>query len=112
MRAERRPPNGAYLQPLRFHPLVDVEATDLGDCAPLHLRDNEPECLAAEGIAVQRLGVEHELVALALDQGRGDRHLAAALMAAAPCLADALRPRSAPRIDLRAARAAVLVTQP
>ena len=57
--------------------LVDMDAADFEAGQFLHLGDNRAEGVTVIGVAVQRLGVEHELAALGLGNGRGDGDLAA-----------------------------------
>lgn len=67
--------------------LVDRDAADFDPRQSFHIGDDRPERVAVERIAVQRLGVEHELAAL----GRGDRDLAPELIGCPGLtLADAL----------------------
>ena len=49
--------------------LVAVDAADLDTCKLFEIGDDGTECVAVIWVAVQRLGVQHELPAL----GRGDR---------------------------------------
>ena len=65
-----------YVWPRRFArccaALVDVDAPDLDAGELLHLGDDRSEGVAIIGVAVQRLGMEHELAALGLGDRRGD----------------------------------------
>ena len=75
--------------------------------------DDRPQGVAVERIAVQRLGVQHELAALGLGRRRRDRHLAAELVGRPGlALADALDLGGVQRIDLVAALAVVLEAHP
>ena len=69
--------------------------------------------MAVERVAVQGLGVQHELAALGLGRRGGDRHLAAELIGR-PCLAltDALDLGGMQRINLVAALAMILEAHP
>jgi hypothetical protein len=71
--------------------LVDVNASraDAGEALPVG--DHRAERMAVEGIAVQRLGVEHELAALGPGRRGGERDLAAELVG---CARLALGPRA------------------
>ncbi|MET4262502.1 hypothetical protein ABIC09_007480 [Bradyrhizobium sp. S3.12.5] len=61
-------------------PFVDVDATSLHAGQLLHVGDHGAERVAVEGIAVQGLGMEHELSALRRRHGGGDTDLAAELV--------------------------------
>ena len=56
--------------------LVDVDAAGLDPGQFFEIDDDRPQRVAIERIAVQRLGVEHELAALGLGCRRRDRDLA------------------------------------
>ncbi len=51
---------------------MDAAALDAGE--PLHVGHHRRERVAIEGVAVQRLGVAHELPALRGRDRGGDRH--------------------------------------
>jgi hypothetical protein len=61
-------------------PFVDVDAASLHAGELLHVGDYGTERVPVEGIAVQGLGVEHELSALRRRHGGGDADLAAELV--------------------------------
>jgi len=92
-------------------PLVDMDAPDLDAGQFLHLGDDRAEGVAVIRVAVQGLGVEHELTALGLgDWGRyGD--LAAELIGC-PSLTftDALDLRGMQAVELPATLALALPT--
>ena len=72
-------------------PFVDMDAASLHAGELLHVGDHGAERVPVEGIAVQRLGMEHELSALRGRHGGGDTDLAAELVRRAGFpLADAL----------------------
>ena len=50
--------------------LVDVDAARLDAEEPCHVSEDRAERVAVEGIAVQRLGMQHELAALGLRRRR------------------------------------------
>ena len=73
------------------YPFVDMDAASLHAGELLHVGDHGAERVPVEGIAVQRLGMEHELSALRGRHGGGDTDLAAELVRRAGFpLADAL----------------------
>ena len=79
----------------------------------LHVGDDGAEGVAVEGIAVQCLGMQHELAALGRGDRGGDRDLAAELVGRAGfALADALDLGRVQRIDLGAALAVILEADP
>ena len=57
--------------------LVDVDTTDLDAGQLCHVGDHRAEGVAVIGVAVQRLGMEHELAALGFGDRGGDGDLAA-----------------------------------
>ena len=68
-----------------------MDAASLNAGELLHVGDHGAERVSVEGIAVQRLGMEHELSALWGRHGGGDTDLAAELVRRAGFpLADAL----------------------
>jgi len=70
--------------------LVDVDATGLDPGQFFEINDDRPQGVSVKGVAVQRLGVQHELAALGLGCRGADRHLAAKLVGRAGfALADA-----------------------
>ena len=70
---------------------VHVDAASLHAGELLHVGDHGAERVPVEGIAMQGLGVEHELSALRRGHGGGDTDLAAELVRRAGfTLADAL----------------------
>jgi hypothetical protein len=72
-------------------PFVDVDAASLHAGELLHVGDHGAKRVPVEGIAMQGLGVEHELSALRRRHGGGDTDLAAELVGRAGLtLADAL----------------------
>jgi hypothetical protein len=80
------------------------------DAASLHAGELGAEGVPVEGIAVQRLGMEHELSALRGRHGGGDTDPAAELVRRTGFpLADALDLRRVQRIDLGAALMLILV---
>ncbi len=90
--------------------LVDVDAAGFHAGHLLQILDHRSEGVAVEGIAVQRLGVKHELAALWHRHRCCDRHLAAKLVGGSRlALADAFDLRRVQGIDLLAAPAMVLV---
>src|SRR5580704_7742441 len=58
--------------------IVAVDAADLNTREPFEVGDDRTEGVAVIGVAVQRLGVQHELSALGRGDWRGNRDLAAA----------------------------------
>src|SRR5262249_23719848 len=75
--------------------------------------EDRAERVAVEGIAVQRLGMQHELAALGLGHRRRYAHLAAELVGCSGlALADALDLRRVQGIDLVAALVVVLHPHP
>lgn len=58
-------------------PFVDVDTARLHTGELLDVRDHGTESVPIEGIAMQCLGVEHELPAFRRSHGRGDTDLAA-----------------------------------
>ena len=90
--------------------LVDVDAPNLDAGQLLHLGDNGAEGVAVVGIAVQRLGVEHELATLGLGHGCGDRDLAAEFVGRPGlAFADALDLGGVQAVELPAALALLLM---
>jgi hypothetical protein len=79
-------------------------------CELFQIGDDETECVAVIGVAVQRLGVQHELSAPGRGDRGGNRDLATELVGS-PCfaVADALHLRGVQRIDLRAPLTLLLV---
>ena len=72
-------------------PFVDMDAASLHAGDLLHVGDHGAERVAGEGIAVPRLGMEHDLSTLRGRHGGGDPDLAAELVRGAGFpLADAL----------------------
>src|SRR6185437_7915746 len=72
--------------------------------------DHRPQRMSVEGVAVQCLGMEHELAALGPSCGCGDRHLAAELLGRMRlAFANAFDLGRVQRIDLGAALAVVLM---
>ena len=93
--------------------LVDMDAAGLDAGQLLQLGDDRPQRVAVERIAVQGLGVQHELAAFGLGRRGGDRHLAAELVRRPRfALADALHLGGVQRIDLGAALAVILEAHP
>src|SRR5579863_6715372 len=75
--------------------------------------DDRSERVTVIRVAVQGLGMQHELPAFGLGGGRGNRHLAAELVGRARlAFADALHLGRVHRIDLRPALALLLKTDP
>src|SRR5207244_3629866 len=60
--------------------LVDVDAAGLDAGLPLELGDDRAQRVAVERVAVQRLGMQHELAAFGFGRRGGDRHLATELV--------------------------------
>ena len=86
--------------------LVDVHPLDLAPCEGLGFLDHGPERVAIIWVAVESLGMEHELAALAAPIGGRDRHLAAELVGfGCLALADAFGFGRMPGIELPAALA-------
>lgn len=72
-------------------PFVDMDAASLHASELLHVGDHGAERVPVEGIAMQGLGMEHELSAFRRRHGGGDTDLAAELIRRAGfTLADAL----------------------
>ena len=93
--------------------LVDMDAAGFDPGQLLQLGDDRPQRVAVERIAVQRLGMEHELTAFRLGRRRRDRHLAAELVRGSGlALADALDLGRMQRIDLRATLTMILEPHP
>jgi len=89
--------------------LVDVDAPGLDAGHRLHVFDHRSERMAVEGVAVQRLGVEHELTALGRGCRRRDRDLAAEFVRRPRlAFADAFDLGRVQRVDLGAALAMIL----
>ena len=65
-------------------PLVDMDAAGLDAGQRLDPGDDRAEGMPVEGIAVQRLRMQHELAALGLGRRRRDRDLAAELVGRPP----------------------------
>ena len=81
--------------------LVDVNAARLDAEEPRHLGEDRAERMPVEGVAMLRLGVQHELAALGLGHRRRDAHLAAELIGRSGlAFADALDLRGVQGIDL------------
>jgi hypothetical protein len=59
---------------------VDVDAASLDAGELLHISDHGAERVPVEGIAMQGIGMEHELSALRRRHGGGDTDLAAELV--------------------------------
>lgn len=73
------------------YPFVDMDAVSLHASELLHVGDHGAERVPVEGIAVQCLGMEHELSTLREGHGGGDTCLASELVRRAGfALADAL----------------------
>ena len=68
--------------------LVAVDAADSNTCELFEISDDGTERVADVRIAMQRLGMQHELSAFGRGGWRGNRHLAAELVRR-PCLAAA-----------------------
>ena len=68
--------------------LVAVDAADSNTCELFEISDDGTERVAVVRIAMQRLGMQHELSAFGRGGWRGNRHLAAELVWR-PCLAAA-----------------------
>ena len=68
--------------------LVAVDAADSNACELFEISDGGTECVTVVRIAVQRLGMQHELSAFGRGGWRGNRHLAVKLVWR-PCLAAA-----------------------
>jgi hypothetical protein len=93
--------------------LIDMDAAGFDPGELLQLGDNRPQGVAIERIAVQRLGMKHELAALRLCRRRRNRDLAAELIRGPGfAFADALHFGGMQRIDLRAALTMILETHP
>ena len=60
--------------------LVDVDAAHFDASQRLQVFDHRPERVAIERVAVQGLGMQHELAALGPGDRGGDRDLAAELV--------------------------------
>src|ERR1700732_391051 len=81
--------------------LVAVDAAYRDTCELFEIGDDGTERVAVIGVAVQRLGVQHELPALGCGGGRGNRDLAAELVGSPRlALADALHLGRVQRVDL------------
>ena len=94
-------------------PFVDVNAASLHAGELLHVGDHGAASVPIEGIAIQCLGMEHELSALRGGHGGGDTDLAAELVRCAGFpLADALDLWRMCRIDLGAALMLILGAHP
>src|ERR1700730_12920247 len=68
--------------------LVAMDAADCDTCELFQIGDDGTECVAVIGVAVQRLGVQHELPAPGRGDRGGNRDLATELVGS-PCLAAA-----------------------
>ena len=90
--------------------LVAMDSADRNACEPFEVGDDRTECVAVIGVAVQGLGMQHELPALGSGDRRGNRDLATELVGS-PCLAaaDAFHFRGVQRIDLRSALTLLLM---
>src|SRR5277367_755029 len=90
--------------------LVAVDAAHGNTGELFEIGDDRSERVAVIRVAVQRLGVQHELAALRLGGGRGNRHLAAELVGRASlAFADALH---LGRVQRDAFAAATLMNSP
>src|SRR5262245_65146526 len=93
--------------------LVAMDATDRDTCEPFEIGDDRTESMAVVRVAVQSLGVQHELPALGGGDRRGNRDLAAELVRRARlAAADTLHLGSMQRIDLWPALMLVLMANP
>ena len=93
--------------------LVDMDAAGGNAGLLLQRGDDRAQRMAIERVAVQCLGVQHELAALGLGRRGGDRHLAAELVGRPGlAFADAFDLGRVQRIDLVAALAMVLKAYP
>ena len=89
--------------------LVEVDAAGLDAGELLHLGNDGAECMAVVRVAVQRLGMEHELAALGFGHRGCDADLAAELVRRPRfTLSDALDLRRVPTVELPAALALLL----
>ena len=90
--------------------LVAVDAADRNTCELFEIGDDGTERMAVIRVAVQRLGVQHELPALGRGDRGGDRDLAAELVGRAGlAFADALHLGRVQRVDLRPALTLLLM---
>jgi hypothetical protein len=93
--------------------LIVVDAADGNTCELFDIGDDGSERVAVVGVAVQRLGMQHELPASGRGDRRGNRDLAAEFVRR-PRLAtaDALDLRRMQRVDLRPALVLLLMANP
>ena len=93
--------------------LVAVDAARRNTCELFEIGDDGTERVAVIGIAVQRLGMQHELPAFGRGGRRGNRDLAAELVRRPGlAFADALHLGGVQRIDLGAALTLLLMANP
>ena len=92
---------------------VAVDAARRNACELFEISDDGTERVAIVRVAVQRLGMQHELPALGRGDRRDNRDLAAELVGGS-CLAaaDAFHLGRVQRVDLRPALALLLVADP
>src|SRR5204862_682371 len=94
-------------------PLVDMDAAGLDAGLLLHFGDDTSQRMAVKRVAMQRLGVQHELAAFGFCRRGGDRHFAAELIGRPSfAFADALDLGGMQRIDLGTALAVILKAHP
>src|ERR1700730_14664319 len=94
-------------------PLVAVDAAHRNTCEYFKIGDDGTKRVAVIGVAVQRLGVQHELPALGRGDRGDDRDLAAELVGRPRlAFADALHLGGVQRVDLGAALALLLMADP
>src|SRR5580692_12538226 len=90
--------------------LVAMDSADRNACEPFEVGDDRTECVAVIRVAMERLGMQHELPALGSGDRRGNRDLATELVGS-PCLAaaDAFHFGGVQRIELRSALTLLLM---
>src|ERR1700720_1923093 len=94
-------------------PLVAVDAAHRNTCEYFKIDDDGAKRVAVIGVAGQRLGVQHELPALGRGDRGDDRDLAAELVGRPRlAFADALHLGGVQRVDLGAALALLLMSDP
>src|SRR6202521_5055187 len=93
--------------------LVAMDAAHRNACEFFKIGDDRPERVAVVLMAMQRLGVKHELPALGRGDRGDDRDLAAELVGGASlAFADALHLGRVQRVDLRSALTLLFMANP
>src|ERR1700704_3911325 len=93
--------------------LVDMDAASLDAGLLLQFGDDRSQRMAVKRVAMQRLGVQHELAAFGFCRRGGDRHFAAELIGRPSfAFADALDLGGMQRINLGTALAVILKAHP